>query len=201
MQNNIEKILTKEKLYAIYKRGALGQKSQDRLKARIEEAYPWLIKAMAKYEINTPIRIAAFLAQIGHESGALKFRKEIWGPTPAQLRYEFRRDLGNLRPGDGERYKGRGYIQVTGFLNYKRIASALNIDCVRNPSLLETVEYSALTAAYFWHANKLNAFADALLTNDKAFERLTRAINGGLNGLPDRLGYFQDALEVFEITG
>jgi putative chitinase len=69
---------------------------------------------MREFEVTTPLRQAAFLAQLAHESGQFRFMEEIWGPTPAQRRYEGRRDLGNIQPGDGFRYKGRGPIQITG---------------------------------------------------------------------------------------
>ena len=89
--------------------------------ARLDRAtnmLPHLESAMADYQINTTIRIAAFLAQIGHESGGLKWLSELWGPTPAQSRYEGRKDLGNVQPGDGFLYRGRGFIQLTGRANY-----------------------------------------------------------------------------------
>src|SRR4051812_35649614 len=77
-----------------------------------------ITNAMAAYDVNTPKRAAMFLAQVSHESGRFQWVRELWGPTPAQTRYEGRADLGNLRPGDGRRYLGRGPIQVTGRSNY-----------------------------------------------------------------------------------
>ncbi len=76
-------------------------------------------------QINTPARAAAFLAQVGHESGQLRYLREIWGPTPAQVRYEGRADLGNAQPGDGKRFMGRGLIQITGRKNYADCGAAL----------------------------------------------------------------------------
>lgn len=137
--------------------------------------------ALERYEINTPARIAAFLAQIGHESGGLRWVREIWGPTLAQQRYEGRKDLGNTQPGDGRRYMGRGLIQITGRANYAAVGEALGIDCVISPEVLESPLYAALSAGWYWHKRKLNGFAD-----DGDFVSITRRINGGTNGLEDR---------------
>lgn len=92
--------------------------------ARIDRATEWLPyieAAMREFEITTPMRQAAFLAQIGHESGGLHWVVELWGPTIAQRNYENRDDLGNTVPGDGLRFRGRGLLQVTGRANYKTI--------------------------------------------------------------------------------
>lgn len=153
--------------------------------ARIDRATtfePFLNAAMAAYAVDTPMRQAAFLAQAGHESGGLKYVVELWGPTPAQSRYEGRKDLGNTQPGDGYKYRGRGLIQTTGRANYTTTGVALNLPLVQTPELLATPENAARSAAYFWHLKNLNALAD-----EGKFETVTRRINGGLNGLDDRL--------------
>lgn len=147
-----------------------------------------LDRAMQRYDITTPARIAAFLAQIGHESGRLRHVREIWGPTPAQTRYEGRADLGNTQPGDGSRYRGRGLIQITGRANYAQVSQALGIDFVATPEALEAPGPAALSAAWFWHSRNLNALADA-----GQFEQITRRINGGLNGQPDRIALYTNA--------
>jgi putative chitinase len=136
---------------------------------------------MALYDIGTPARQAAFLAQVGHESGRLGYVKELWGPTDAQRRYEGRNDLGNTQTGDGFKYRGRGLIQITGRANYSTAADALNEPLIDFPEILEQPDIAALSAAWFWNSHGLNALADA-----GSFETITRRINGGTNGLADR---------------
>lgn len=157
----------------------------------VARAEPWvepLNVSMAMFQIDTPARCAAFLAQIGHESSRLRYVRELWGPTDAQRRYEGRADLGNMQPGDGFRYRGRGLIQTTGRANYaatrdglRRVAPGVP-DFEAEPEALELPRWAAMSAAWFWSSRNLNALADA-----GDFERLTRRINGGLNGLSDRL--------------
>ena len=153
--------------------------------ARIDRAtafLPHIEAAMAEFGIDTPTRQAAFLAQIGHESGGLKYTVEIWGPTPAQSRYEGRKDLGNVQTGDGFRFKGRGLIQTTGRANYDTTGRALGVDLIAHPELLAEPVWAARSAAQFWQSRKLNQFAD-----NSDFVGLTRRINGGTNGLADRV--------------
>jgi len=149
---------------------------------------PFLNQAMWSEAIVTPARIRAFLAQIGHESGRLKYVREVWGPTSAQLRYEGRADLGNTEPGDGKRYLGRGLIQVTGRANYRQVTDALGEDFVTYPALLETPKWACLSAAWFWGARDLNALADA-----GEFGQITRRINGGQTGSTDRFALHEAA--------
>ena len=143
--------------------------------------------ACARYAIDTPVRMAMFLAQIGHESGSLKWTSELWGPTAAQARYEGRADLGNMQPGDGQRFKGRGLIQITGRANYTALRDRLRaagMDCpdfVDRPEALEMPQWAALSAADYWDMRRINNAADA-----GDFDRVTRLINGGLNGIEDR---------------
>jgi len=154
---------------------------------RAEAWLPHITRACEIFGINTPARLAAFLAQIGHESGRLAYVREIWGPTPAQARYEGRKDLGNSQPGDGKRYMGRGLIQTTGRANYRATRDGLaafvpNVpDFEAVPALLERPDLAALSAAWYWHSRGLNALADA-----GDFVAITRRINGGTNGLADR---------------
>ena len=97
---------------------------------------PVLNTAMSRYQIVGVKRVAAFIAQIGHESGQLKYVKEIWGPTAAQAKYEGRQDLGNTVAGDGSKYRGRGLIQITGRANYAACGEALGLDLINHPELL-----------------------------------------------------------------
>lgn len=165
--------------------------------ARAEAWLPHIAQACEVFGINTPARLAAFLAQIGHESGRLVYVREIWGPTPAQQRYEGRADLGNTQPGDGKRYMGRGLIQTTGRANYAATRDGLAAylphvpDFEAVPALLERPDLAAMSAAWFWHSRGLNALAD---TGD--FVRITKRINGGTNGLADRQALYAAAQEV-----
>lgn len=147
--------------------------------------------AMRTFAIDTPVRQAAFLAQVGHESGGLRWLTELWGPTPAQERYEGRKDLGNTVEGDGFKFRGRGLIQTTGRANYTATGAALSLNLLQSPELLAQPEFAAMSAGYFWQSNGLNAIADS-----GDFERLTRRINGGVNGLQDRIALHTAALRV-----
>lgn len=144
--------------------------------------YPHVSTACMEFGITSPARIAAYIAQVGHESGGFVYTREIWGPTTAQQRYEGRADLGNRNIGDGRRFAGRGLIQITGRSNYEAVSKGLGIDFVNDPILLEHPANAARSAAWWWANNGCNQIAD---TGD--FERLTKRINGGTNGLADRL--------------
>lgn len=137
--------------------------------------------ALNEFDIATPVRIAAFLAQVGHESAGFRHVRELWGPTEQQTRYEGRKDLGNTMPGDGFRFRGRGLIQITGRANYAEASKALRADLLKQPELLEQPMLAARSAAWFWSTRSLNAFADR-----GDFVGLTRRINGGITGLQDR---------------
>ena len=157
---------------------------------------PHIERACQLYDINTPKRLAAFLAQIGHESGRLRYAREIWGPTPAQARYEGRADLGNRQPGDGKRFLGRGLIQITGRFNYRAVTAGMLLvrrdapDFERTPEQLEQPEWAARSAAWYWHSRNLSKLADA-----GQFETITRRINGGLNGQEERVALYGAALD------
>lgn len=161
-----------------------SEELHEAVKCTVYDAERWadpLTAAMEEFSINTSARQAAFLAQIAHETGCFRWIREIWGPTPAQLRYEGRVDLGNTEPGDGKRFMGRGLIQVTGRANYMRAAAKLGIDCVDHPELLEEPVNAARSAGDFWESRGLNELADT-----GSFEKITKKINGGLNGYFDR---------------
>ena len=145
-------------------------------------------EAMGEFGIDTPTQQAAFLAQIGHESGGLKYSRELWGPTTAQRRYEGRVDLGNTQPGDGSLYRGRGLIQITGRANYQAVSDALHEDFIAHPELLEEPADASRSAAWFWSKHGLNALAEV-----GDFPAITRRINGGLNGYSQRFDLWQAA--------
>lgn len=146
---------------------------------------------LPRYEIDTPKRLAHFLAQVCHESGGFKYMEEIWGPTVAQQRYEGRADLGNTVAGDGYRFKGRGPIQLTGRTNYRRFGQLCGIDLENHPEIAALPSVGILTAALFWNEHKLNALADA-----GDIEGITRRINGGLNGFAERKEWFAKVWEL-----
>jgi putative chitinase len=166
-----------------------------------------------RYSINTPARILCFLAQAGHESGGLFYTEEL----ASGRAYEGRKDLGNTQPGDGPRYKGRGLIQITGRANYAALSHDLGVDFVGNPTLLggknapactpDQLQYAALSAGWFWDKHNLNAHADKIDIsqsidadpNLQAFKDLTKRINGGYNGLQDRVARFKSGQKVFQM--
>ena len=158
-----------------------------------------LNSTLRQYEINTPLRIVHFLGQTMHESMCFKYSKEIWGPTPAQSRYEGRVDLGNIQEGDGKRYMGRGYIQITGRTNYtqitKEIGGLFHVDFVNYPDLLQLSYWAMLSAGWYWNSRKLNKFAD--LDNIRG---VTLRINGGYNGLEDRIKYTDHCKSILILT-
>lgn len=147
---------------------------------------------MATAGLDKPHRLAHYLPQLGHESMSFRYDREIWGPTPAQARYDTRTDLGNTpeRDGDGKLYAGRTAIQVTGKANYtaftawliKRFPKMKVPDFVKTPDLLNTDPWEGLAPIWFWEVNKLNRWADM---ND--IKMVTKVINGGYNGLDDRM--------------
>jgi putative chitinase len=143
-----------------------------------------LTAAMTEFEIVTARRRAAFLAQVAHESGELRYVREIAsGQT-----YEGRTDLGNVNPGDGPRYRGGGLLQRTGRANYIACGEAIGQPLEATPSLIESAPIASRAAAWYWRAKGLNALADA-----DRFGEITRLINGGYNGLDARLRYWLEA--------
>ena len=152
---------------------------------------PLLNTAMSRYQIVGTKRVAAFISQIGHESGQLRYLKEVWGPTAAQDRYEGRAALGNTIPGDGFRYRGRGLIQITGRSNYAACGEALGLDLLAVPELLEKPQHACMSAAWFWATRGLNTLAGA-----GQFDKITLCINGGQNGAADRYALYARALKV-----
>lgn len=154
--------------------------------ARAEQFAPHLDAARHKWVGDNPVHVAQWLAQIAHESGQLRYVREIADGSA----YEGRADLGNVQDGDGPRFRGRGLIQLTGRSNYERYSQAAGVDFVGNPELLELPAYAADSAGWFWHANGLAALADAL---DPVLA-CTKRINGGTNGLQERRTFYASAL-------
>ena len=158
---------------------------------------PALNAAMGKYSIVTPLRMAAFIAQIGHESGQLRYVREL-GNDQYLAKYDTGRlaqRLGNTpqADGDGQKYRGRGLIQVTGRDNYAACSEALFGDSrlLNTPELLEHPVYASMSAGWFWHKAGLNSLADK-----GDFLKITKRINGGTNGLEDREALYERAIEV-----
>ena len=159
--------------------------------ARAEVFAPHIESACAEFGIVSPAAVAMFLAQIAHESGELRHVREI----ASGVAYEGRRDLGNTKTGDGERFRGRGLIQLTGRDNYRRCGQALGIDLIAQPEALEQPRWAAWSAGWFWQANGLTALAEG----PDALVACTRRINGGLNGLADRGRYYTRALAALKL--
>jgi putative chitinase len=170
---------------------------------------------MTKFKIDTSIKLAHFLAQCGHESGGFKVVNENlnygakgllgifkkYFPTPekaalyerkpekiANLVYGGRMGNGPEASGDGYKFRGRGFIQLTGHDNYKAFSAAIGEDCVANPDLVAT-KYPLASAAWFFSKNCLGKCVDA---SDTAVTNVTKCVNGGTIGLPDRLKHFKE---------
>jgi putative chitinase len=136
-----------------------------------------LNETFEKYQINTQLRQCHFLAQVLHESAGFVYTKEL----ATGEAYEFRKDLGNTEKGDGVKYKGRGYIQITGKSNYSLLSKAFGVDFIKNPKLLEENPHAIMSAGWYWDLKQLNILAD----NDDILT-ITKRVNGGLNGFEDR---------------
>jgi putative chitinase len=148
--------------------------------------------------LNQPHRLTSYLSQLAHESGGFRYDRELWGPTPAQERYDIRTDLGNTpeKDGDGYKYRGRTAMQLTGKANYTKFTQwcarqGLNPpDFVANPDLVNTDPWEGIVPIWYWDAGNptgksLNRYAD-----EGDHEMVTRRINGGLNGYGDRLALY-----------
>jgi putative chitinase len=172
---------------------------------------------IAKFELNTPLRLAHFLAQAGHESGGFKavsenlnygakgllgiFKKYF--PTEAKAKeyerkpekianlvYGGRMGNGPEASGEGYKFRGRGYIQLTGKSNYSEFDKVVAEDIINNPDLVAT-KYPLLSAAWFFHKNGLHKIADGGAT-DAVVTSVTKRVNGGTIGLPDRIKHFKE---------
>ena len=156
---------------------------------------PVLNTAMVRFQIVGTKRIAAFIAQIGHESGQFRYVREL-GNDQYLSKYDtgtLAKRLGNTpeADGDGQKYRGRGLIQITGRANYMMCGEALALDLINHPELLENPQHACMSAAWFWASRGLNTLADA-----GQFDTITRRINGGQNGAADRQALYARALKV-----
>jgi putative chitinase len=189
-----------------------------RLKGHVPDSVlSQLPDTMSKFEINTPLRLAHFLAQVSHESGGFKFLNENlnygakglmsifkkYFPTQqkalqyerkpekiANLVYGNRMGNGPETSGEGYKYRGRGYIQLTGKDNYKSFDAFVPEDVTNNPDLVAT-KYPLLSAAWFFHKNGINKVSDEG-ASDAVVTKVTRRVNGGTIGLDDRLKHFKE---------
>ena len=157
-----------------------------------EEIVKWLNYTFDFYKINTPLRISAFLARIGHECLSFTQFEEF----ASGAAYEGRKDLGNIQKGDGVKYKGRGAVQITGRTNYSNLSKAFAIDFITNPKLLLTPEWAIKSSGWFWSTKNLNSLADK-----GNIEGITKVINGGFNGLQDTKDRYLKCLQWFKSKG
>ena len=156
---------------------------------------PVLNTAMVHYQIVGTKRMAAFIAQIGHESGQFRYVREL-GNDQYLSKYDtgaLAKRLGNTpeADGDGQKYRGRGLIQITGRANYMTCGEALALDLLNQPELLEKPQHACMSAAWYWASKGLNTLADKGL-----FDKITQRINGGQNGAADRQALYARALKV-----
>jgi len=157
----------------------------NKLKGHVPESvFAQLPSTCAAFNIITPLRLAHFIAQCAHESGNFVWNTEL----ASGKAYEGRKDLGNTQPGDGVKFKGRGYIQLTGRANYENFSKFCGEDCVSNPEVVAT-KYPMLSAAYFFQKVKLWNICDQGSTKE-VVTKVSKRVNGGTNGLEDRLKKF-----------
>ncbi len=178
-------MLTEDQLGRIVNRMSYKPKQGDVVDA--------LNTGMDEAEINTPLRIAMYLAQILTETGGFKYFVEQ-GNVGYFQKYEGRADLGNLVRGDGYKYRGRGFIQITGRSNYGQAGASLKLDLIGNPDMAKDLGPAARIAGWFWRTNGLNGPSDA-----GNIRKVTRRINGGYTGLEDRIAWYEKAKDAFGI--
>lgn len=165
-----------------------------KMKKEVAEAFlHHLPQACYDYEINTPERLAHFIAQVAHESANFVYREEI----ASGAAYEGRRDLGNTQPGDGRRFKGRSFIQLTGRANYRQAGNELGWDLENNPQLVSSNDEVGIYATvWYWYSRKINDSIDSAKNLDDAIRKVTKKINGGYNGLNDRIAKTKRAMQI-----
>jgi putative chitinase len=155
--------------------------------------HQWFNFYKEQFRVNTPVRIASFMAQASHETAQFQTLEEY----ASGANYEGRMDLGNIYKGDGVKFKGRGIFQITGRANYKTMSAKIFGDdrLLNNPSILLQPQYAVLSAFHFWNDRNLNALADK-----KATVSISKKINGGTNGLKERVANFAKISSLFAIN-
>jgi predicted chitinase len=195
-----QELLTTQQLKSI-----MPNLSNDRISIYISP----LNLALEEFSINTPLRLSAFLAQIAHESGELRYFEEF----ASGKEYDGRKDLGNINSGDGPLFKGRAPLQITGRTNYELVGKALGIDLIKEPILLTSPTYGFRASAYFWKVLACQRLSKAAknygvpingdlndLADKKDFIGITFAINGGQNGIEERQRYYNNAKKILNVT-
>ena len=167
-------------------------------KDKVDAFLPYINGYAEAYHIDTPIRMAHFLAQIAHESGELRYTKEL-GNKNYFHKYDVGRlknMLGNLKAGDGYKYRGRGLIQITGRANYQALQKSKEVteDIMEHPELLEQPRYATKSAMWWWWKHGLNEKADS-----DSFTVITKTINGGTYGLESRRNYLKRAKAALKV--
>jgi len=158
-----------------------------------------MIAALDAEGIKDPNARAQIIAQAAHESGKFRYTEEL-GKSDYFLKYDGRKDLGNTQPGDGPRFKGRGFLQTTGRVNYQQFKDAFNVDVINNPEILGEAKYAAQSALFWFkkNAKKVQNLSKGDWADTKG---ITKAVNGGYNGLAEREHYFEIFKNDPEITG
>lgn len=157
-----------------------------------------MLAAMDAEGIKNPDQRAQVIAQTAHESGKYKYTEELGKPAYFE-KYEGRKDLGNTQPGDGPRFKGRGFLQTTGRVNYQQFKDAFGVDVISEPEKLAEPENAAKSAMFWFHKNakKVEKLSGGDWSNTKG---VTKAVNGGYNGLAEREHFFEMFRNDPEIT-
>jgi predicted chitinase len=163
---------------------------------KANEMAPFLSLAMSRAEINTPLRKAAFIAQVAVETDSLTSLVERGTEEYFTRMYEDNTNLGNTEPGDGPLFKGRGFLHLTGRWNYTAAGKALNLKLIDDPDVVETdLTVAAQTSAWYWRFRKGNAAADS-----GSIKKVTVMVNGGVNGLERRVEFYEKAKVVFGVV-
>lgn len=151
-----------------------------------------LNNCLNKFSINTPARIRHFISQCSHESACGYYTQELGGQSYCS-QYDGRTDLGNIYAGDGCKFKGAGYIQLTGRYNYQKFANYIGDQNVMNGVSYVASKYPWTSAGYWWYSNNMNSLCDS----GASVEQVTYRVNGGYNGLESRRSYYQKACSIF----